>query len=360
MASIDEVSAKTRVVPARQQLLADGVHLVGSVPLADASRVFRSVSEMLGPWVRRIPDGETGARTDWIACQYPVLCSLPEFEPCPDDTSKSRMLPRLRLRERATADTVELPDLGYARAAVASYDTFTAMKRDGIVPDHCRFQVSLPTPLAPVSAFIAPPDQAAIEPLYEARLLEELRIIVEAIPNDDLAIQWDANVEFGMLEGVVASWFTDVREGIVDRLVRLRRNVPEPVELGYHLCYGDEAHHHIDGPPDAGKLVDIANAVAVGMGRPLHWMHLPAPPDAGEPYFRPMADLALPAETELYLGLIHLGDGPAGAVGRMDAARRFVRGFGVATECGWGRQPERVVIGLLQLHAAVANPVTEA
>ena len=51
---------------------------------------------------------------------------------------------------------------------------FARRKRDGQIPPHCRFQVSLPTPLAPIAAFVAAEDQARIEPLYEARMLHEL------------------------------------------------------------------------------------------------------------------------------------------------------------------------------------------
>ena len=43
-----------------------GVHLIGSVPLADAEAVFRTVSEAVGPYLDRIPDGETGERSRWI------------------------------------------------------------------------------------------------------------------------------------------------------------------------------------------------------------------------------------------------------------------------------------------------------
>jgi hypothetical protein len=43
-----------------------GVHLIGSVPMADAETVFRSVARELGPWLARIPDGETGNRHCWI------------------------------------------------------------------------------------------------------------------------------------------------------------------------------------------------------------------------------------------------------------------------------------------------------
>ena len=42
------------------------VLIVGSVPLADAEAVFRAVAGALGERVRRIPDGETGARINWI------------------------------------------------------------------------------------------------------------------------------------------------------------------------------------------------------------------------------------------------------------------------------------------------------
>ena len=43
-----------------------GVHLIGSVPLPDAEAVFRTVSAAVGPYLHRIPDGETGERVRWI------------------------------------------------------------------------------------------------------------------------------------------------------------------------------------------------------------------------------------------------------------------------------------------------------
>ena len=47
--------------------------IVGSVPLADAEAVFRTIAAALGARVRRIPDGETGARINWIESQSPVF-----------------------------------------------------------------------------------------------------------------------------------------------------------------------------------------------------------------------------------------------------------------------------------------------
>src|ERR1700681_1801708 len=246
--------------------LVSGVHLVGSIPLADADQVFRRVTADLGDRLRRIPDGETGPRADWIIWQYPVLSSRPEFEVCPPGPDHYRGLPRVRLCEGVSATDIVFEQLGYAQAAIASYRVFATLKRDGIVPGHCRFQVSLPTPIAPISAFVARDYQSAVEPIYEARMLEEVALIVEAIPADQLAIQWDANVEFAMLEGVMPAWFQDVRAGIMERLLRLSRHVPADVELGYHLCYGDERHRRAEAS-DARKLVEIANALVASLGR---------------------------------------------------------------------------------------------
>jgi hypothetical protein len=70
--------------------------------------------------------------------------------------------------------------------------------------------------------------------------------------------------------------------------------------------------------------------------------------DAG--YFAPLRGLGLPARTRLYLGLIHHRDAE-GDRRRMDTARAAVGGgFGVATECGWGRGEPARLDGLLESH----------
>ena len=343
-----------------EQLMADervsGVHLVGSVPLADAEQVFRTTSERLGDRLKRIPDGETGPRADWIIWQYPVLSSRPEFEICPPGPEHYRALPRLRLAEGVSAHDIVFERLGYAQTAIASYRTFATLKRDGVVPAHCRFQVSLPTPLAPISAFVASEAQSAVEPIYEARMLEEVALIIQSIPADQLAIQWDTNVEFAMMEGSVPAWFGDVRAGIMERLLRLSRRIPPTVELGYHLCYGDGRHHHTVAK-DARRLVEIANALSASLDRPLNWLHMPVPANADESYFSPLVHLVPRSETELYLGVIDLSGGLEGTLRRIKLAQSVVNGFGVATVCGWGRLPERMVPELLRLHAEVSKPV---
>jgi ubiquinone/menaquinone biosynthesis C-methylase UbiE len=338
-----------------------GAHLVGSVPLASAEVVFETVASVLGDRVRRLPDGETGPRSDWIVWQLPVFTSRPELEVVPPGANSWRPLPRVRLEDGVRADRVRFEALGYADAALASYRTFARLKRDGRVPAACRFQVCLPTPLAPISAFVVPEHQAALEPLYEARLLEELARVLAEVPRDQIAIQWDTNFEFAMLEGVFPVWFADVKGGILERLLRLARHVPADVELGYHFCYGDVQHRHFTEPADARRMVEVANVLAAGLGRPLNWIHLPVPRDRADAgYFAPLAELRLRPETELYLGLVHHTDGVEGTRARIRAASAVVAGFGVATECGWGRRPPATVPELLRIHHAVSAPLRQA
>jgi SAM-dependent methyltransferase len=332
-----------------------GAHLVGSVPLGGVEEVFRRTAEALGDRLRRVPDGEPGPRSDWILWQYPVFSALPQFEVGPPGSDTYRSLPKLRLRDGERAEDIVLDNLGFADAATSSYAIFAKLKRDGVIPAHVRFQVSLPTPLAPVSAFIDPEHQARVEPVYEARVLRELDEIFAAVPHDQLALQWDTRLEFAILEGISPAWFRGTQSGVLERLLRISRSVPVDVELGFHLCYGDDYHGHFVAPDDTRKLVEVANALATALYRPLNWIHMPVPAQAEAGYFAPLQDLRLHPSTELYLGVLHLHDGKVGARARISWASQYVQGFGVATDCGWGRGGSAAVDELLELHRATCD-----
>jgi hypothetical protein len=338
-----------------------GAHLNGSVPLQNSEAVFREVSSSLGDRLHRLPDGETGVRSNWIGFQSGVFDATGQFDLVAPDPKAYAPLPLFTPREGVDPRQIRLGRLGYADAAKASYEIFAALKREGKIKPGVRFQVSLPTPLAPVAAFVTPAAVVAVEPVYEAALLGELDEIVASVPHDELAIQWDAAVEFGMLEGVWPVAFKDVRKEVLDRLVRIGNRVAADVELGYHLCYGDAGHRHFIEPADTSKLVDIANAVTAALNRPVQWISLPVPRNrTDDAYFAPLKELRLPDETELYLGLVHITDGAEGTRRRIEAAQRATRRpFGVATECGFGRRPAETIPQLLRIHAEVSQPVGE-
>jgi hypothetical protein len=314
-----------------------GVHLVGSIPLEDTAAVFRSVSAQLGARLRRIPDGETGERAGFIGWQIPAFLEL------------------AALAQSEVKTGAPLPPLGYAAAALASFPVFARLREEGVIPPRVRFQVSLPTPVALVHALVEPDHQPVVEALHAAQLCTELDAILAAIPHGDLAIQWDTPIEFAILEGVMPSTYPEPQAAIFERLLRWGSWVPAEVELGYHLCYGDDEGKHFKQPADTALLVAVANHLAKHLERPLNWVHLPVPQSRDDSaYVAPLAGLRLHSQTELYLGLIHLDDGVAGAERRIAAAQRFVADFGVATECGMGRRPPETIPALFALHAAVA------
>jgi hypothetical protein len=336
-----------------------GVHLVGSEPLRDAEDVFRTNARILGKRLRRTPDGETGGRLDWIVWQLHRLMAHPQFEVIEPGPRNYAPNPRIAVKEGIALEDVEFGALGYAEEARGSWDTFSTLQEAGDLPASWRFQVCLPTPLAPISAFVVPGQELDLEPKYETAMRKEVEEIASFVPHDKLAIQWDTAVEFGLLEEVFPPYFGgDLRQGILDRLTEYASWVPDDIQLGYHLCYGDADHEHFKQPADAGKLADIANALSSGVDHSLSWIHLPVPRDRDdEAYFAPLADLKLHDETELYLGLVHLTDGVDGTKRRIEVASAIVPPFGVATECGMGRRSPETIVPLLEVHAAVAAEV---
>ncbi|MBT2474045.1 hypothetical protein J7E68_05510 [Microbacterium sp. ISL-103] len=340
-----------------------GALLVGSVNFDDAETTIRTAAELLGPRLRRIPDGEVGKRFHWIMFQPDVLGEAEGIERIGDEPIpfKAGLDARpLRIADGVDAASIQLPPLGYADAAIESYAIFRRLRDEGVVPAATRFQVSLPTTVAVVSSFFFGDDRAAVDPVYTAALLAEVDRILAAIPHDDLAIQWDVASEMGVIEAAPAFgrvmdvwWQGDPFPGLVSRLAAFIDAVPTDVEVGVHLCYGDVAEKHFFEPTDAANLVRYANAVTAASARELTWLHLPVPISRDvEAYYAPLAGLE--HDGELYLGLVHREDGVEGAERRIAVAQRFAPEFGVATECGIGRAPEGATEGILRTHAEVA------
>jgi hypothetical protein len=247
-------------------------------------------------------------------------------------------------------DTVEFPT-GYAEAARESWAVFTRLRREGVVPAGLRFQVCLPTAMSSACMYVSPRAHDDYLRVYERSLLRALDDITAAIPHQELSIQWDICQEVLVFENYFPSRPADYKSRIFALLERLGAAGPADVELGYHLCYGSPADQHLVMPRDAGVLAELTRAIVAAVRRPLDFIHLPVPrerDDAG--YFAPLRGLGLPARTRLYLGLIHHRDAE-GDRRRMDTARAAVGGgYGVATECGWGRGEPARLDGLLESH----------
>lgn len=260
-----------------------------------------------------------------------------------------------------STESLSIGSFGYPDWAAESYKVFARLQREGTIASEARFLVALPTPLAITNSFIAEEDRSLLEPLVERALLDDMNAIVESIPSERLAFQWDIAWEMVVLEGIAGD--PPSVAAVAERLVRISEAVPASVPLCHHYCYGAPYDQHFKEPEDTGLMVQLANAVRGGQARPLERLHMPVPiRRTDEAYFAPMADLELGA-TRLFLGLVHHEDGVDGGRRRIAAAKRFAPAFGVATECGSGRTPTDPV-ELLRLHVALgavaADPPDES
>ena len=346
-----------------------GVHLVGSIRLPNeaddpltppnsARKVFETMNEALSGRLHRIPDGETGERHYFTGWQDRVFLLSPwimheaelaarNVETAPDDGT-------LEIRLGASE---------YDKFAIQSYADFKDLKAKGVIPAKTRFQVCIPTPVNVLTKFVRAQYQTQVEPLYEEALMQALKSIQEQIPLEELAIQWDCCLEFVMLEkiggpgGRFLPWFDLSPNALVSRISRLASVVRSEVEMGFHLCYGDLNHKHIVQPKDTTRLVQMANLISESIQHPVNWVHMPVPIDrTDDDYFEPLRALATHHSTEIYLGLVHPYD-LEGTQQRISAAKKVIKQFGVATECGWGRTQSSDIGSILEILRAVSQPL---
>jgi hypothetical protein len=204
-----------------------GIHLVGSIPLTDATAVFRAVGETVGNHVRRVPDGETGKRSrwnSWTAPSYERTRGLELVPPPPGSYT-----PWSQVKLVIDPDDLALEHLGFDDAAIASYADFKSARDEGTLPAHVRFQVCLPSPIAPMTVLVEEGSRAAVEPAHIRQLFSEIDGILAAIPHEDLAIQWDVCQDVGIWEGYYRAYFDDAKRGVIERLTRCADKIPADV-----------------------------------------------------------------------------------------------------------------------------------
>ena len=127
--------------------------LVGSLPLRSALDVFTTAGDYFEENLAFMPDGEFGDRIWWhnYLARY-AYHGHPDIKtikrPAPIDgfpNWKPRDLSDMWLFEvQDGVSSVKLPELGYAKWAAASYETFSLLRDEGKIPKSRKFQVNLP------------------------------------------------------------------------------------------------------------------------------------------------------------------------------------------------------------------------
>jgi hypothetical protein len=340
------------------------VHLVGGVPLSSAGDVFETASRILGPALSRIPDGEVGR--PWMGWFSPVITensflekTNEEFRPHAGGYATFRY----RLKSGVQAREVVFSRLRHAEIAIESYRIFSRLKAQGKVAAEAKYLCTLAHPIPIIRRYFSDDLQGLLEPAFERALTAEVEKIVDAIPHEELAIQWDcASAIFATLQLGKPNRFGPTRDAmhaeLAQRLARFGAIVPADVDLLYHFCYGNSNGKHSVEPSSTRDAVMMANRVRslLRRERPVQLIHLPVPIDRDdEGYFEPLADLDHHPDGALALGLVHPRDGVEGTRRRMDMARRYLPSFAIATECGLSHIPRDSVIAVLKLQAEIAG-----
>jgi hypothetical protein len=343
------------------------VHFNGSVNLPDAETVMREIAARIPSGLRRIPDGETGDRGNWIFfqmqkfMQWPSLVLAGEH----DNPAEDYQMPQVRLADGLEPQDMTWPDPGYADVYLESYRTFAQLREEGVIPPGARFQVQYPTPLASISAYVVAEEQQELLPSYEQAIFADLATLLAAVPHEDLAVQWDVAVEFGILEASFSGEGSAAFDSVVAGVARAVDQVPADVPAGLHQCYGDYGHQHFKQPESLALQVRVLNAVVGAAHRPVSFVSFTVPQyqdDAA--YFAPLAGLNTDPDTELNFALVpyHPADQAPGTteeqVRLIDAALADSpggsRAWGVCTECGMGRADRDDIPELLDLHREIA------
>ncbi len=171
--------------------MARGVHLVGSVPMANSEEVFERVSAALGPRIKRLPDGETGKRGDWITWLEPVFADNPAFQKSGEFFrvhASGTGRERYELKPGFLPRDVRFDNLFYADIARQSYADFKRLKDAGKIPAGTKFQVDLVPAHSVIWLFLVASLHAPIDPVYNEAVKREIDKIAAAIPHDELAI----------------------------------------------------------------------------------------------------------------------------------------------------------------------------
>ena len=316
-----------------------------------------------------LPDGETGPRAAWVGYEREQLARPHPDVVVVEETESPTGVPRHAYETPVFSIREGVSELHFDTwpridDAIDSYGRFRTPRDEGVIPAGLRFQIGLPFPASALNAFKA--DFAADYPVAERgfeRLVErELTRLIEAIPPEDLAIQWDCAYETQDIEGVLAWTSESAWERFAGPVTRLTRLIPDDVLVGYHLCYGTFPEWPMYEARDYGVQVRMANFAVANSGRRVDWVHLAGPRylrSEDRSFFRPLVDLE-PGPARVFLGIVLPLDGVTGLRRRHATASRYLADFGVAMYCGFGRQRGEDGMETMREHSRVARSVRAA
>src|SRR3954447_18358602 len=134
--------------------------LVGSLPADSTEAALQKGAEYFGDLVFALPDGETGPRAAWVGYERERLARPNPDVVVVEETASPTGIPRHAYETPVFAVRQGVERLRWETwpridDAIASYEVFTRLRDEGVIPAGLRFQVGLPFPASALNAFKA-------------------------------------------------------------------------------------------------------------------------------------------------------------------------------------------------------------
>lgn len=338
--------------------------LLGSLPFESEEAAMEQSLSILGQNLISVPDGEvgeindeypSGSRSCWVCLQA---------NECAEDSENWEVLQEAVKNEDGfpagydkiyTLRTKYSPEelhkhlnLHYHEYFNKSYPIFKRLRKKYGHPK-LKFQLGIPTGMT-LAIFMLEPDKAiSYYKSFNKRLAYEAN---EALAQaaDDIIVQLELPIEVGM----VYQNQTDLATEIVMDLVN---QFQYSTQIGLHFCCGDLNNEAWTHPDSLLPLVGFANRLIDELPKKheLAYIHVPLaegdiPPTLDKSYYQPLANIQLPANTELFAGLVH-EKRHLEELQVIHAHLENIRNHpvGVACSCGMGRRDTETGLKLMSM-----------
>ncbi len=148
--------------------------LVGSLPADSADSALRAAAGFFGDLVFALPDGETGPRAAWVGYERERLVRPNPGVVVVQETESPTGIPRHAYETPVFGIRPGVTELHWDSwpridDAIAGYQVFSALRTEGVIPAHLRFQVGLPFPSSALNGFKLRERSRAARPMLAGR-----------------------------------------------------------------------------------------------------------------------------------------------------------------------------------------------
>lgn len=315
-------------------------YLVGSLPGPEARTAMTMALDIVGPYLRSLPDGETGPRSNWVGSAIEGLREHPDL------ALRKRRLKgggsgQLQLRKGHRLYGASL-DFGHVSATRESYPIFQELtgNRSDIV-----FQQGVPGDFDMAALTLGLPAAVRYRRPFTEATLAEIRGVRE-IAGPSALFQIEVPLELVLLAKVPGPARPLLARLLARNVTRLAAAAPAGTHFAVHLCVGDQNHQALATPSDVLPLVLLANDIVAHWppGNPLVVLHAPFaaaehPASTAASFLAPLRHLQLPAGVAFAAGFAHEDQSLRDQVQIRDRAEDLLqREIVVAAACGLGRR----------------------